>query len=108
MKVIEKMNLLSIRSEIRLAFHEWRSLIGSSLSYELQKRVIDSQLLGPAHASLKIIEDNVKQIASRGFAARVKLTRILVRLASAFLHNNREAFEQAVLDLVELGKKVSQ
>jgi hypothetical protein len=102
------MNISSIRSEIRLAFHEWRSLIGESLSYELQKRVIDSQLLGPAHASLKTIEDNVKQIASRGFAARVKLTRIMMRMAAAFLNNNREAFEQAIVDLIELGKKVSQ
>jgi hypothetical protein len=102
------MNISTIRSEIRLAFHEWRSLIGESLSYELQKRVIDSQLLGPAHASLKTIEDNVKQIASRGFAARVKLTRIVMRMAAAFLNNNREAFEQAVVDLIELGKKVSQ
>jgi hypothetical protein len=102
------MNISTIRSEIRLAFHEWRSLIGESLSYELQKRVIDSQLLGPAHASLKTIEDNVKQIASRGFAARVKLTRIMMRMAAAFLNNNREAFEQAVVDLIELGKKVSQ
>ncbi len=102
------MNISTIRSEIRLAFHEWRSLIGESLSYELQKRVIDSQLLGPAHASLKTIEDNVKQIASRGFAARVKLTRIMMRMAAAFLNNNREAFEQAIVDLIELGKKVSQ
>ena len=102
------MKISTIRSEIRLAFHEWRSLIGESLSYELQKRIIDSQLLGPAHASLKTIEDNVKQIASRGFAARVKLTRIMMRMVSAFLNNNREAFERAFVDLVELGKKVSQ
>lgn len=102
------MNFSALRSEIRLAFHEWRSLIGESLSYELQKRVIDSPLLGPAHASLKSIEDNVKQISSRGFAARVKLTRIMVRIVSAFLNNNREAFEQAIVDLIELGKKVSQ
>jgi hypothetical protein len=102
------MNISTIRSEIRLAFHEWRSLLGVSLNYELQKRVIDSQLLGPAHASLKTIEDNVKQIASRGFAARVKLTRIMMRMAAAFLNNNREAFEQAIVDLIELGKKVSQ
>jgi hypothetical protein len=102
------MNISTIRSEIRLAFHEWRSLLGESLNYELQKRVIDSQLLGPAHASLKTIEDNVKQIASRGFAARVKLTRIMMRMAAAFLNNNREAFEQAIVDLIELGKKVSQ
>ena len=102
------MNISTIRSEIRLAFHEWRSLIGESLSYELQMRVIDSRLLGPAHASLKTIEDNVKQIASRGFAARVKLTRIMMRMVSAFLNNNREAFEQAIVDLIELGKKVSQ
>lgn len=102
------MNFIFIRSEIRLAFHEWKTLIGSSLSYELQKRVVDSKILGPAHASLKIIEDNVKQIAARGFAARVKLTRILVRMSSALLHNNSQAFEQAVLDLIELGKKVSR
>ncbi|NBO37799.1 hypothetical protein EBU99_04355 [bacterium] len=102
------MNLSTIRSEVRLAFHEWRSLIGESLSYELQKRVVDSQLLGPAHASLKTIEENVKQIASRGFAARVKLSRIMIRMASAFLNNNKEAFQQAVMDLIELGKKVSQ
>ncbi len=104
----QALNLSTIRSETRLAFHEWKSLIGESLAYELQKRVIDSHLLGPAHASLKTLEDNVKQIASRGFAARVKLTRIMVRMASAFLNNNKEAFEQAILDLIELGKKVSQ
>ena len=105
---MQRMNLLSIRSEIRLAFHEWRSLIGSSLSYEIQKRVVDSHLLGPAHSSLKVIDENVKRIAARGFAARVKLTRILVRMSSALLHNNSQAFEQGLLDLIELGKKVSQ
>jgi hypothetical protein len=31
-----------------------------------------------------------------------------MRMAAAFLNNNREAFEQAVVDLIELGKKVSQ
>lgn len=98
----------SVRSETRLAFHEWRSLIGESLSYELQKRVVDSQILGPAHASLVTLEENVKQIASRGFAARVKLTRILVRMASALLNNNKEAVQVAMNDLLELGKKVSQ
>ncbi|MEN9529851.1 MAG: hypothetical protein RI932_1724 [Pseudomonadota bacterium] len=104
----QPLKISSFRSEARLAFHEWKSLIGESLAYELQKRVVDSHLLGPAHASLKNLEDNVKQIASRGFAARVKLTRIMVRMASAFVNNNKAAFEQAILDLIELGKKVSQ
>lgn len=103
-----KIRLDSVRSETRLAFHEWRSLIGESFSYELQKRVVDSQILGPAHASLVTLEENVKQIASRGFAARVKLTRILVRMASALLNNNKEAVQVAMNDLLELGKKVSQ
>lgn len=98
----------SVQSEIRLAFHEWSSLIGGSLSYELRKRVIDSQILGPAHASLVTIEENVKRIASQGFAARVKLTRIMMRVAYALLNNNREALTNAVSDLLELGKRVSQ
>ncbi|MBM3383128.1 MAG: hypothetical protein FJY29_11900 [Betaproteobacteria bacterium] len=102
------LNISTLRSEARLAFHEWKSLIGESLAYELQKRVVDSHLLGPTHAALRNLEDNVKQIASRGFAARVKLTRIMVRMASAFLNNNREAFERAIMDLIQLGKKVSQ
>jgi hypothetical protein len=100
--------LESIQAEVRLAFHEWQSLIGGSLSYELRKRVVDSQILGPAHASLMIVEENVKQIASRGFAARMKLTRIMMRLASALLNNNREALQNALSDLLELGKKVSK
>jgi hypothetical protein len=103
-----KGSLRNVRSEVRLAFHEWRGLLGESLSYELQKRVIDSQILGPAHSSLRMIEENVKQIASRGFAARVKLTRIMVRMTSAALNNNREALQLALNDLIELGKKVSQ
>lgn len=103
-----KVRLDSMRSEVRLAFHEWRSLIGESLSYELQKRIVDSQVFGPAHASLLTLEENVKQIASRGFAARVKLTRIMVRVASAMLNNNREALQVALNDLLDLGKKVSQ
>ncbi|NBX17369.1 MAG: hypothetical protein EBR09_08395 [Proteobacteria bacterium] len=98
----------SIRSDVRLAFHEWQGLIGGSLSYELRKRVIDSQLLGPAHASWLTIEDNVKLIAARGFAARMKLTRIMMRLVSALLNNNREASLNALSDLLELGKKVSK
>ena len=102
------MNLPALHSEVLLALHEWRSLFEGSLSYELKKRVLDSHLLGPAHASLKSIEENVKQIASRGFAARVKLTRILMRMSSSLLNNNREAFELAVHDLIALGKKVSQ
>lgn len=102
------MNLPALNSEVVLALHEWRNLIQGTISYELKKRVIDSHLLGPAHASVKSIEENVKQIASRGFAARVKLTRILMRMSSALMNNNREAFERAVHDLIALGKKVSQ
>jgi hypothetical protein len=98
----------SIRSDVRLAYHEWQSLIGGSLSYELRKRVIDSQVLGPAHSSWVTIEENVKQIAGRGFAARMKLTRIMMRLVSALLNNNREASLNALSDLLELGKKVSK
>lgn len=108
MPELRKIPLDSMRSEVRLAFHEWRSLLGESLSYELQKRVIDSRLLGPAHSSLVNIEENVKQIASKGFAARVKLTRILVRMVSAILNNNSEALQVALNDLLELGKRVSQ
>ncbi|MFZ9520222.1 MAG: hypothetical protein ACO3A4_07080 [Silvanigrellaceae bacterium] len=108
MKANPRQQLDTLRSEVRLGFHEWRSLMGESISYELQKRVVDSQLLGPAHSSLKTIEDNVKQIASRGFAARVKLTRIMVRAASAVLNNNREALQVALSDLIQLGKKVSK
>ena len=98
----------SMRSEMRLAFFEWRSLLVESFHYELEKRVIDSQLLGPAHASWCVVEENVKQIATRGFAARVKLTRILMRMTSAALNNNKQALHHAVSDLLELGKKVSQ
>lgn len=100
-------NMPKIQSEVRLAFHEWKQLITLSVDYQIKKRVIDSQILGPAHSALKTIEENVKQIASKGFAARVKLTRIMMRITSAVLNNNRRAFEQAVADLVELGKKVS-
>lgn len=97
----------TLRSEVRLAFHEWKQLVTHSLDYQIERRIIDSQLLGPAHATLKTIKENVKQIASRGFAARVKLTRIMVRMTSAVLNNNPQALEKAVADLVELGKKVS-
>lgn len=97
----------TIRSEMRLAYHEWKQLITHSLDYQIKKRVTDSQVLGPAHSTLKTIEENVKQIASKGFAARVKLTRIVVRITSAVLNNNPQALEKAVADLVELGKKVS-
>jgi hypothetical protein len=54
------------------------------------------------------IEENVKRIASQGFAARVKLTRIMMRVAYALLNNNREALANAIGDLLELGKRVSQ
>jgi hypothetical protein len=97
----------AFRSEVRLAYHEWKQLITNSIDYQIKKRVIDSQILGPAHSTLKTVEENVKQIASKGFAARVKLTRIIVRMTSAVLNNNRQALEKAVADLVELGKKVS-
>jgi hypothetical protein len=97
-----------IRSEVRLAFHEWKQLLAQSASYQVKKRIVDSQVLGPAHTTLKTIEENVKQIASKGFAARMKLTRIMIRLASAAINNNPQALEQAIMDLVELGKKVSK
>jgi hypothetical protein len=108
MKIPQSRFFDQLSTEARLALYEWRGLIGESLSYELQKRIIDSQILGPAHASIVTFEQNVKLIASRGLAARVKLSRILLRLSAALLNNNREALQVAMNDLLLLGKKVSQ
>lgn len=93
-------------SELRLAVAEWKSLLGTSATYEFKKRVQGSPVYGPMYYSVEIITQNVKKIAARGHAARVRLSRILMRLAASVVNKNVAAFEAAVKDLIELGKSV--
>lgn len=96
----------ALRGELRLAWFEWRGLLTQSLAFEFEKRIESSPLYEPVVASLETISENVKKISARGHLARLKLSRILVRLAGSVLNKNLAAFEAALKDLIELGKSV--
>ena len=98
--------LQSATGELRLAWFEWRGLLSESAAYEFEKRIESSPLYEPITASLETISENVKKISARGNSARLRLSRILVRLAASVLNQNIAAFEAALRDLIELGKSV--
>jgi hypothetical protein len=79
----------ALRGELRLAWFEWRGLLSQSLAFEFEKRIESSPLYEPGV-----------------HLARLKLSRILVRMAGSVLHKNLAAFEAALKDLIELGKSV--
>jgi hypothetical protein len=96
----------ALRGDLRLAWFEWRGLLTQSLAFEFEKRIESSPLYEPLMASLETISENVKKISVRGHLAKLRLSRILVRLAGSVLHKNQAAFEAALRDLIELGKSV--
>ena len=95
-----------LKAEARLAYLEWKSLLSHSVKYEFEKRVESSVLYAPMYESAETIRQNVKKISARGNAAKIKVSRILVRLGASVLYKNLAAFEAALKDLVELGKSV--
>ena len=96
----------ALRGELRLAWFEWRGLLSQSLAFEFEKRIESSPLYEPVASSFETISENVRKISARGHLARLKLSRILVRMAGSLLHKNLAAFEAALKDLIELGKSV--
>jgi hypothetical protein len=94
------------RGEARLTWFEWKGLLTQSAAFEFDRRIASSPLYEPLQASLETISENVKKISARGHLARLKLSRILVRLAGSLLNQNQAAFEAALRDLIELGKSV--
>lgn len=100
------MNFERLQAELRLALLEWKSLLGHTASYEFKKRIEANPMYAPVNFSLEIVGENVKKIYARGHSARIKLTRILVRLVASALNKNIAAFEAALKDLIELGKSV--
>lgn len=96
----------ALRDEVRLAWFEWRGLLGQSLAFEFEKRIESSPLYQPLLASFETIAENVKKISARGHVARLKLSRILVRMVGSVVNKNPAVFEAALKDLIELGKSV--
>ena len=95
-----------LRGELRLAWFEWRGLLSQSMAFTFEKRIESSPLYEPLMASLETIRENVKKISARGHMAKLKLSRILVRLVGSVINKNQAAFETALKDLIELGKSV--
>lgn len=91
---------------LKLALQEWNDLLQHSARYEFKKRIESSVFYAPAYMSLEIVLENIKKISSRGHMARIRLSRILVRMIASALNQNLAAFEAALKDLIALGKSV--
>jgi hypothetical protein len=95
-----------LRASIRLNYAEWKDLLNSSLQYEFEKRVRQSPVLSPLVESAESFFQMVYQTAQRSFSLRLKVGRLLVRMISAMLNQNSKAFELAIRELLELGRKL--
>ena len=86
-------------AEIRLALLEWKSLLVHSALYkrDIIKQAFDDSVIETVIAT-------VRKISQKGRKARLKLTRILIRMLSSALNQNAKAFEAALKDLIDLGR----
>jgi hypothetical protein len=97
-------NWHSSREKLELVAREWGDMLSASLQYKIMEtlEVLGLQTPEPWHPKNWLSEMN--KIAKSGMMARLKLSRIVVRLSSAAIHKNALAFEHALGDLIELGK----
>jgi hypothetical protein len=104
LQTLEKLE--SFKARARLAFSEWKDLLQTSLKYEFEKRIRNSNKLSPAVESAEWFIDFVQRVSKRGLVARVKVGRLLVRILSAMANQNVKAFESAIQELLDLGKGI--
>jgi hypothetical protein len=90
----------------RIFFDEWKDLLMSSFTYQFEKRVKNSVTLSPVVQSSEWFLQLVSKIAQKSLASRLKVGRIMIRLLGAMVNQNTKAFEHAVNELLELGRKL--
>jgi hypothetical protein len=95
-----------LKANLLLNLDEWKDLLLTSARYEFEKRIQKSAVLSPVVTSAEVFIEMVVRVSRTGFASRIKVGRLLVRMFGAMVNQNSKAFEAAIKDLMDLGREL--